>query len=183
MKVISRRDFAKFMIFFSTILTVAPFSDLGKYLNVPRTNVIKVKRVKIANKKDVELKGKIIFAYPTQTRPAMLLHIGPATYDVGNYWEESKTTVLNEDQFVAYDGVCTHLGCPVGWIEGEVRMGPSCHGARFSPVDGTVRAGPPRRSIPKIKLEIDGNGDIYAVGYESGLPLYGLENVVFEKSE
>lgn len=42
---------AKFMMFFPTILTVALFSALGKYLNVQRTNVIKVKRVKIANKK------------------------------------------------------------------------------------------------------------------------------------
>ena len=29
--------------------------------------------------------------------------------------------------------------------------------------------------MPKIKLEIDTNGDIYANGYESGLPLYGEE--------
>jgi len=27
--------------------------------------------------------------------------------------------------------------------------------------------------LPKIKLEIDDQGDIYANGYESGLPLYG----------
>ncbi len=179
---INRRDFSKGLIALSTALVIMPFGALYKYLSVPLP-VIKLTKIKIANKKDVELKGKLIFAYPIQTRPAILLHIGPATYEVGNYWEEDKTTVLNEDRFVAYDGVCTHLGCPVGWIEGEVRMGPSCHGARFSPVDGTVRAGPPRRRIPKIKLEIDENGDIYANGYESGLPLYGLENVIFEKSE
>jgi Rieske Fe-S protein len=35
--------------------------------------------------------------------------------------------------------------------------------------------GPPPRPMPKIKLEIDSNGDIYANGYESGLPLYGEE--------
>ncbi|MFQ6134453.1 MAG: ubiquinol-cytochrome c reductase iron-sulfur subunit [Nitrososphaerales archaeon] len=137
--------------------------------------MVKVRRVKIANKKDVQTDGRLMFSYPTETRPALLLHIGPDEYDVGNYWEESRTVILKEDQFVAYDGICTHLGCPVGWLGGEKKMGPSCHGARFSPVDGTVRAGPPRRQIPKIKLEIDAEGDIYANGYESGLPLFGWE--------
>lgn len=172
----SRRRFTKLLVLISTITAIAPFSALGKYLTVPSAGVVQVRRVKIVNRKNLPVNNRLMFSYPTPDRPAILLHIGPDEYEIGNFWEESKRIALNEDRFTAYDGTCTHLGCPVGWIPPEKKMGPSCHGGRFSPVDGSVRAGPPRRRLPKIKLEIEANGDIYAAGYEAGLPLYGWEN-------
>ncbi len=176
---ITRRSLVKGVVALSSALVVAPFGALYKYLNVP-VPTIKIAKTKIANKKDVPVNSRVMFSFPTKDRPAILLHIGPDEYETGDYKADTKKVILNEDRFEAYDAVCTHLGCPVGWLAGEKKMGPSCHGARFSPLDGSVRAGPPPRPIPKIKLEIDNAGDIYAVGYESGLPLFGMESYQFE---
>jgi Rieske Fe-S protein len=73
------------------------------------------------------------------------------------------------------------LGCQIhfdkepikGWENRKDNLFCACHGGVFDARSGDVLAGPPPRPMPKIKLEIDTNGDIYANGYESGLPLYG----------
>jgi len=88
---------------------------------------------------------------------------------------------LTTGDFVAFDAICTHLGCQIhfdeepikGWEDRKDNLFCACHGAVFDPTNGAVLAGPPPRAMPKIKLELDTNGDIYANGYESGLPLYG----------
>jgi arsenite oxidase small subunit len=121
-------------------------------------------RVKIANTADISAGHSILFTYPTEERPAVLIHLAS-----GN--------------FVAYDALCTHLGCQIrfggepikGWEAKPDSLFCACHGAVFDPADGKVLAGPPLRQMPKIRLEADENGDIYANGYESGLPLYGEE--------
>lgn len=101
-----------------------------------------------------------MFEYPHKDRPAVLIHL--------------------PDGYVAYDSLCTHLGCQVhfdktvvaGWENNPNQTFRSCHGGVFHPKTGDVLSGPPPRPLPKIKLEIDDQGDIYANGYESGLPLY-----------
>lgn len=179
---ITRRDFSKGLIALSTALVIMPFGALYKYLSVP-VPVIKLAKTKIANKDEVPPGESARFNFPTKDRPAILIHLKPGEYKYGDYRAKSETKKLDTDTFVAYDGVCTHLGCPANWKGNENQTPCPCHGAAYSAIDGTVLAGPPPRPLPKIKLEIDSNGDIYAVEYESGLPLYGLENVIFEKSE
>lgn len=179
---ISRRDIVKGLIALSTVLVITPFGTLYKYFSVP-VPTIRISRTKIANKSEVPLGGAIRFNFPTEDRPAILIHLKPGEYKHGDYREGSKTKLLNNDEIVAYDGVCTHLGCPANWKSSEKDTHCPCHGGRFSPIDGTVLAGPPPRPLPKIKLEIEENGDIYAVGYDSGLPLFGLENIALERSE
>lgn len=173
---LTRRAFAKVLIVLSGITAFAPLLAIAEYISGKKSkSESKYPRTRIAKKNDVLPNNALIFMYPHEARPAMLLHLEAGTYFVGNYWEGTKRFELDSERFVAYDVTCTHLGCQVGWIESEKKMGPSCHGARFSPVDGTVLAGPPLRPLPKIKTEIEDNGDIYADGYESGLPLYGEE--------
>ncbi len=104
----------------------------------------------------------MLFEYPHKDRPAILIR-------------------LSENEFVAYDALCTHLGCQVhydkvavkGWENDPKQIFSPCHGGVFDPKTGKVLGGPPPRPLPKIKLEMDEKGEIYANGYERGLPLYG----------
>lgn len=118
--------------------------------------------MKVANSSEIQAGSSLLFTYPHKDRPAVLIQ-------------------LASGGFVAYDAFCTHLGCQIhfdqepikGWENRKDNLFCPCHGGVFDPSSGAVLAGPPPRPMPKIKLEIESNGDIYANGYESGLPLYG----------
>ncbi len=57
----------------------------------------------------------------------------------------------SETSFTAFSANCTHLGCPVRWIEGaELFMCP-CHGGVYYK-DGKVAAGPP--PLPLIRYGV-----------------------------
>jgi len=59
-----------------------------------------------------------------------------------------------DGQFVAFAINCTHLGCPVRWLqEAELFMCP-CHGGVYYK-DGTVAAGPPPRPLTRYPVRIN----------------------------
>jgi arsenite oxidase small subunit len=158
----TRREALKAAVMFGAVALFVPVTILSQFLVPPKqTGPITYPRTRIANSNDVRLNDSLVFEYPRKDRPAILIHLA--------------------DGFVAYDALCTHLGCQVhydkvavkGW-EGSARQCfCPCHGAVFDPIDGTVLAGPPSRPLAKIMVEIDDQGDIFANGYEKGLPLYG----------
>lgn len=88
--------------------------------------------------------GEVRFSYPTDNDPAVLLR-------------------LEEDLFVAYSAVCTHLACEVLWVQDERDLFCPCHDGHFDPSDGAPTAGPPKRPLPEIVLERRGNS-IVALG-------------------
>ncbi len=56
-------------------------------------------------------------------------------------------------QFIAFSVDCTHLGCPIRWLEGaELFMCP-CHGGVFYR-DGRVASGPPPRPLVRYPVRI-----------------------------
>jgi menaquinol-cytochrome c reductase iron-sulfur subunit len=65
-------------------------------------------------------------------------------------------------KFTAFAVNCTHLGCPVRWLEtAELFMCP-CHGGVYYK-DGTVAAGPPPRPLTQYPVRIrDGNVEVQA---------------------
>lgn len=64
---------------------------------------------------------------------------------------------LQDGTYAAYDAICTHEGCKVGWDTRDQVMVCPCHGAAFDPNDhGAVLAGPTRRPLPELPLDIDG---------------------------
>jgi Rieske Fe-S protein len=160
----ARRRFLKALMVFSGALVLFPLGRLSAFLLERKEGSASYQRMKIANTSDVAAGTSLLFTYPREDRPAVLIH-------------------LASGDFVAYDTLCTHLGCQIrfdqepirGWESRKENLFCPCHGAVFSPANGGVLEGPPLRPMPKIKLEIDTNGDIYADGYESGLPLYGEE--------
>ena len=88
--------------------------------------------------------GEVRFTYPTDNDPAVLLR-------------------LEDDLFVAYSAVCTHLACEVLWVSEDRDLFCPCHDGHFDPSDGSPTAGPPQRPLPEIVLRRRGNA-IVAVG-------------------
>ncbi len=65
-----------------------------------------------------------------------------------------------EDQFVAFAMNCTHLGCPVHWLEGPSLFMCPCHGGIYY-ADGQVAAGPPPHALFRYPVRIrDGEVEI-----------------------
>jgi Rieske Fe-S protein len=160
---ITRRDALKAAVLFGAVALMLPALRLADFLFPPKqTNAAANPRLLVAKSSDVPTGQSFLFEYPHKDRPAILIH-------------------LSDGGFVAYDAACTHLGCLVhfdkvpvrGWESNPQQIFCPCHGGVFDPKNANVLGGPPPRPRPKIKLEIDTQGNIYANGYESGLPFYG----------
>ncbi len=85
-----------------------------------------------------------------------------------NYPAEHDTCLLvktGKDNFVAFDQRCTHLSCAVVPDPGKMRFFCPCHNGSFDLETGKPLAGPPRRPLARINLEIV-NDTIYATGVE-----------------
>ena len=70
---------------------------------------------------------------------------------------------LREGGYVAYSQRCTHLSCAVVLEPARSRLYCPCHEGVFSPETGRPLAGPPRRPLPRIDLELR-DGVLYATG-------------------
>jgi Rieske Fe-S protein len=53
----------------------------------------------------------------------------------------------------AYSAVCTHQGCTVEGVSGGTINCP-CHGSAFKVADGSVAAGPAKRSLPSVSVTV-----------------------------
>ena len=63
-----------------------------------------------------------------------------------------------EGQFIAFSVNCTHMGCPVRWLQdAELFMCP-CHGGVYYK-DGTVAAGPPPKPLIRYQVRV-ANGQV-----------------------
>ncbi|WP_240374930.1 Rieske (2Fe-2S) protein [Bacillus piscicola] len=100
-------------------------------------------RQKITDLKDIAVGDSVTFSFPSEHDDALLIR-------------------LAEDKFVAYQNACTHLRCPVYWVKDEQEMICPCHHGKFDAETGAPVAGPPRRPLPEIVVEVDG-GAVYAV--------------------
>jgi menaquinol-cytochrome c reductase iron-sulfur subunit len=64
----------------------------------------------------------------------------------------------SEDRFIAFAVNCTHMGCPVRWLQdAELFMCP-CHGGIYYK-DGTVAAGPPPKPLVRYDIRV-ANGQV-----------------------
>jgi len=61
---------------------------------------------------------------------------------------------VSEDNFIAFSANCTHLGCPVRWLEGAKLFMCPCHGGVYYD-DGAVAAGPPPRPLFQYDVRIE----------------------------
>jgi thiosulfate dehydrogenase (quinone) large subunit len=97
----------------------------------------------IGNTKNIPLNSAASFNVSGNNDPGILVH-------------------LPNDQFAAYDAVCTHAGCTVAYNPGSKHLECPCHGSVFDPAKaGSVLAGPAKQPLGNIKITIDkGTGAI-----------------------
>jgi thiosulfate dehydrogenase [quinone] large subunit len=63
---------------------------------------------------------------------------------------------LADGRFVAYDAVCPHQGCTVGWDPADGILRCPCHGATFDAGDGgRALGGPTTQSLAALPISVD----------------------------
>jgi len=138
---VARRDFAKFLVLTSGAFVAGQGWIAAQNIARHRRPAPLSKR--IAKVSDVPPGGSLVFAYPTEHDPCLLISPAPGV-------------------LVAYSQACTHLSCAViPRVEEGVLQCP-CHEGYFDLRTGKNIAGPPPRPLPRIQLAIEGD-DVYAV--------------------
>lgn len=87
-------------------------------------------------------------------RDAAALAVGDARALETAAGEQALAVRLDVATVVAFDRRCPHLGCPVVWDAARGHFECPCHRAVFDARTGRVLAGPPRRGLTPIALEI-----------------------------
>jgi Rieske Fe-S protein len=141
---VARRDFTKFMGLTSFAFVVGQFWIALR--NRLRKTRGELPIVAIARLDKLGIGRAVTFHYPADTDPAILLRPDAET-------------------LLAYSSQCTHLQCPV-LPEMELgRLHCPCHAGYFDLRTGKPTAGPPRRALPRIRVQVR-SGIIYADGIE-----------------
>lgn len=141
---LSRRDFTKFLVLTSLAFVVGQIW-IGLRNRWRRTSGAPP-LVRIASFDELPVGGAVTFHYPGPEDPCLLIR-------------------PSEDTLLAYASQCTHLQCPVLPEVEAGRLHCPCHAGYFELATGEVLAGPPRRPLPRVGLEIK-NGTIYAASLE-----------------
>lgn len=141
---VSRRDLTKFAVLTSGGFAVGQLWILLKSWFGPAA--LPATAVAVAAVEELAIGGAKTFIYPEQSTPRLLVRTGP-------------------ESFVAYDQQCTHLQCPVVPAVEQGRLHCPCHNGWFDLTTGAPLAGPPRRPLPRVLLEVH-KGTVYAVGVE-----------------
>jgi len=144
---LSRRDFTKFLVLTSLAFVVGQFWIALR--NLWRRTRGTPPLTRIVSLKDLPVGGAMTFHYPSEADPCLLIR-------------------TSEDTLVAYASQCTHLQCPVLPEIEEGRLHCPCHVGYFDLATGDVLAGPPRRRLPRIGLEIQ-DDVVYAASIEEEL--------------
>jgi menaquinol-cytochrome c reductase iron-sulfur subunit len=68
----------------------------------------------------------------------------------------------SEASFTVFAVNCTHLGCPVSWLEDARLFLCPCHGGVYN-ADGSVAAGPPPHPLLRYEVRVQ-NGEVEILG-------------------
>jgi len=168
----SRRNFLKNAILFSTLLLIGGILAIIKSITNPApsqtTSPLIFPRIKVAQLTDLQVNKPILFNYPLDNEPNILVKLG----------QQAEGGVGPQGDIVAFSALCQHLGCvysyqatgtspqcnssynassPIGYC--------CCHGSVFDFLhQSRVLSGPSPRPQPQVILETDDSGNIYAVG-------------------
>jgi Rieske Fe-S protein len=141
---VARRDFMKFMVLTSLAFTVGQFwIALQNWLRKARGMPV-IKR--IGSLAEVPVGGVLMFTYPGEQDACILIR-------------------PERDIMFAYSQECTHLACAVIHRLDKSVIHCPCHEGYFDLRSGRPVAGPPRRPLPRIQLDVRGD-NIYAAGVE-----------------
>src|SRR5208337_745842 len=168
----NRRNFLKVAVTFSGLLVVAGIGAITEAVtSTPpseSSESVSFPRVKVASLTDLEANQPILFNYPLDNEPNVLVKLG----------QKAEGGVGPDGDIVAYSVLCQHLGCVFGFQatgtspkcnSGYEATSPvgycCCHGSVFDFLNhAQVVSGPSPRPQPQVMLEIDSSGNVYAVG-------------------
>ena len=139
---IARREFTKFLVLTSGAFVAGQCWIAGASL-VRRDGPYPEKA--IARLDDVPVGGVVEFRY-AEDEPCLLIR-------------------LDRDRLVAYGQKCPHLACAVIPRPEEGDIYCPCHNGYFEIEHGRPIAGPPRRPLPLVTLDVR-DGTVYATGWE-----------------
>ena len=78
------------------------------------------------------------------------------SFDDPNTGDPGVVIRLRDGKFVAYDTVCTHAGCTVGYDRSSGYLICPCHGAAFDPANAAaVIAGPADQPLASLPIHVD----------------------------
>jgi Rieske Fe-S protein len=141
---VERRDFMKFMVLTSLAFTVGQFWIGAQNWWRRRRGQPEIRRV--ASMDQLPIGGVLTFAYPGAQDDCVLVRTA-------------------DNALLAYGQQCTHLSCAVRPRVDQGVMHCPCHEGYFDLRTGRPIAGPPRRPLPLVRLEVRGR-EIYATGVE-----------------
>ena len=140
---VARRDFTKFMVLISGSFVAGQGWIALKTLKGKRADG---GARAIARVDEIAVGQAAMFSYPEEHDTCLLVRAG-------------------EDEFLAYSNKCSHLACAVTPEFETGRLLCPCHHGSFDLATGRPLAGPPRRPLNRIILEVR-DGTIYATGVE-----------------
>jgi len=143
----SRREFVAFLMLTSAAFVAGQFWIL--LIQAWRKAAGQPPLKEIASVSELAVGQSKLFEYPKQGNHCILVR-------------------LSDTNFVAYGQKCTHLSCPVLPRPDLGRMHCPCHEGWFDIRNGEPVAGPPRRPLPRVGLEVR-EGKVFANGYVEGV--------------
>jgi arsenite oxidase small subunit len=169
-----RRNFLKAALGVAAALVIAGVAAVTKSLWTPVSSSsgstgASFPKFKVANISSLSVNSPVVFNYPLDNEPNMLLKLG----------QKASGGIGPDGDIVAFSIVCQHLGCVVGYqsVGSSPKCNPSytatgpvgyccCHASIYDLLNGAkVIGGPAPRPQPQVKLELDSStGDVYAVG-------------------
>jgi nitrite reductase/ring-hydroxylating ferredoxin subunit len=144
---VARRDFTKFLGLTSLAFVVGQCWIALQ--NRWRKSRGQLPVVRVGRLEELPVGEAATFYYPSETDPALVARPDAAT-------------------LLAYSSQCTHLQCPVVPETAFGRLHCPCHAGYFDLATGRPTAGPPRRPLPRIALQVR-RGIIYATGFQEDL--------------
>jgi len=143
-ELVARRDFTKFLVLTSLAFAVGQVWIAFENFSRKRRGAPPIRP--IARLSELPVGASTTFAYPEAHDDCILVRTG-------------------EQRFVAFSQKCTHLSCAVTPDVKANCFHCPCHDGAFDLASGRPIAGPPRRPLPRVTLEIR-DGVIYATGVE-----------------
>jgi arsenite oxidase small subunit len=178
----NRRAFLKATVVASAALAVGGAAALSKTVatpgeaqagattatTFPRVQVRDISSGLLATLNNLVTNSPLSFYYPLDNEPNIIVKLGVAV----------PNGVGPDSDIIAYSDVCQHLGCNPGFLAAGQSPpcnskysanGPEmyccCHGSVYDLTDDAkVVSGPAPYPVPRVILEVDSSGNIFATG-------------------
>jgi thiosulfate dehydrogenase [quinone] large subunit len=86
---------------------------------------------------------------------------GSATFTDPSSGDPCVVIQAKAGKFLAFDAVCPHAGCTVGYDQSAALLVCPCHGSQFNATTGAVEQGPASTGLKPITVAEGSNGQLY----------------------